>query len=711
MSATTIQSRPNSQATKGASPKSSIALRAGGEGEGELKYLPLSCLRVDELNVRTVEDNEPTEAEIEELADLIDAQGLLQNLIVVAYATPMAGKGKDKKRLFTHGVVAGGRRLRALWLLVKRGRITLDEEFLCLEVPRERALVVSASENSGRKEMSVADTVTAFADMVRAGAGIEELAVCFHLSPLTVQRRLRLANVSPSLFALFRNEEMKLEQLMALALSDDHATQEAAWEAAPAHDRSARRLRALIAGEGVSKAVQRFVGLQAYAEAGGRMLRDLFANVDDESAVSIQDPTLMERLATQKLQTVAEQVRSEGGSAWVETFTEFGYGEREGFAAAPSSQRPATAQEAAKLEQLKARERELSAQIDAEYEREYDESEEDSDDERDVDEGAAQDSGAGPSALERLEADLEAVQGQIGALNIQMAVVSPEVAKLVGAVVYLTHEGEVRIERNRLHKSDLAAARRAALGASGGGTGMAQGENAGDDAAVARGGISERLCKQLTAQRTRALQACLLGNQSVALAALLHPLVVRVVYDGGIASYESPSAIKANAQDCDAELKTWAPDLAESRAEQVVQDALKQARELLPVEAGDLLPWLLKQSQDTLLQLLTLCAALSLNSISGSGKPGASAPLAEAVGLDMRQWWTPTKESYLGAVSKALLAQAVEQAGLPEDANALAKLKKAEAVSKAEQLLADKGWLPTVLRRSADAKEEEAAAA
>ena len=71
--------------------------------------------------------------------------------------------------------------------------------------------------------MSVADTVTAFADMIAAGAGVEDVAVCFGITPLTVQRRLKLAKVSPSLFELFRQDKINLDQLMALAITDDHA--------------------------------------------------------------------------------------------------------------------------------------------------------------------------------------------------------------------------------------------------------------------------------------------------------------------------------------------------------------------------------------------------------------------------------------------------------------------------------------------------------
>ena len=48
-----------------------------------------------------------------------------------------------------------------------------------------------------------------------------------------MQRRLKLANVSPRLMADYRADEVNLDQLMALAITDDHAAQEAAFYDAP----------------------------------------------------------------------------------------------------------------------------------------------------------------------------------------------------------------------------------------------------------------------------------------------------------------------------------------------------------------------------------------------------------------------------------------------------------------------------------------------
>ena len=46
-----------------------------------------------------------------------------------------------------------------------------------------------------------------------------------------VRQRLRLASVSEQLLAIYAEDGMSLEQLMAFTVTTDHARQEKAWEA------------------------------------------------------------------------------------------------------------------------------------------------------------------------------------------------------------------------------------------------------------------------------------------------------------------------------------------------------------------------------------------------------------------------------------------------------------------------------------------------
>lgn len=123
---------------------------------------------------------------IPELAASIQRVGLLQNLIVTATA--------DGEH---YEVVAGGRRLAALKLLAKKHRISKEWEVPCLLVADGTARTASLTENVQREAMHPADQFEAFAALAAEGRPIEDIAADFSVTPLVVQRRLKLANVSP----------------------------------------------------------------------------------------------------------------------------------------------------------------------------------------------------------------------------------------------------------------------------------------------------------------------------------------------------------------------------------------------------------------------------------------------------------------------------------------------------------------------------------
>src|SRR3546814_5968246 len=86
-------------------------------------------------------------------------------------------------------------------------------------------------------------------DVCSSDLPVEDIAADFGVSPLVVQRRLKLANVSPRLMADYRAGGVTLEQLMALTITDDHAAQEAAFYGAPEWQRSPSKLRERLRSE------------------------------------------------------------------------------------------------------------------------------------------------------------------------------------------------------------------------------------------------------------------------------------------------------------------------------------------------------------------------------------------------------------------------------------------------------------------------------
>ena len=75
-----------------------------------------------------------------------------------------------------------------------------------------------------------------------------------------------------------------------------------------------------------------------------------------------------------------------------------------------------------------------------------------------------------------------------------------------------------------------------------------------------------------------------------------------------------------------------------------------------------------------------------------------AAQVAQAAGLDMRQWWTATRDSYLGRVTKAGIMAAVRDGAGESAAHRIEDMKKDAMAANAETLLAGKGWLPARLR-------------
>ena len=227
--------------------------------------------------------------------------------------------------------MAGGRRLAALKLLAKKRRIAKDYEVPCLLVADASARTVSLTENVQREAMHPADQFEAFAALVAEGRPIEDIAADFGVTPLVVQRRLKLANVSPRLMADYRAEAVNLDQLMALAITDDHAAQEAAFYDAPQWQRSPTALRERLTEREIDAYRIRWCALSGWKptrQAGGGIRRDLFAE-GDKGRVSDRCGTAG-TLAQDKLAGIADEVRAEGW-AWVEAVPALTYADLQAF--------------------------------------------------------------------------------------------------------------------------------------------------------------------------------------------------------------------------------------------------------------------------------------------------------------------------------------------------------------------------------------------
>ncbi|OMP69377.1 hypothetical protein BV900_25410 [Agrobacterium tumefaciens] len=126
-------------------------------------------------------------------------------------------------------------------------------------------------------------------------------------------------------------------------------------------------------------------------------------------------------------------------------------------------------------------------------------------------------------------------------------------------------------------------------------------------------GYSATLIEELTAIRTAALRVELVSRPKIALAAILHPLVAKVFYDGP-SFWRVQSAIEISGQ-----TKDLAPSIKEPEACRALVEwtyIKEQWADHIPGNPGDLWEWLLEQPMDRLIDLLAVVTAANLNGVT-----------------------------------------------------------------------------------------------
>ncbi|WP_250439506.1 ParB/RepB/Spo0J family partition protein [Delftia tsuruhatensis] len=596
---------------------------------------------------------------IPELAASIQRVGLLQNLIVIPAADGLH-----------YEVVAGGRRFAALKLLAKKHRIAKDWDVPCLQVADGTARTASLTENVQREAMHPADQFEAFAALVAEGRPIEDIAADFSVTPLVVQRRLKLANVSPRLMADYRADAVSLDQLMALSITDDHAVQECAFYDAPQWQRQPSHLRERLTEREIDAyrhPLVRFVGLDTYEQAGGGIRRDLFAEGD--AGVYLTDAALLERLAQDKLAGIAAEVKAEGW-AWADATPGVTHADLHAFQRAPRERREPNKREAQRIEKLQAKMQEVAEAIDAAT---------DADDEDKSD--ALQEEG------ERLGEQLQALEDGLQGYGAN-------VKAAAGAIVTIGRNGEAVIHRGLLREAEAKALRTLERLRQGFRSVEGEAEDGENDEAPKAAAISDRLAQRLSAHRTAALQIEMARHPQVALAALVHGMV-QTVLQGRYYGHDLPLGVSLKVQD---RLEGMAPDWPESPAAVALRELQEAWSGKLPEDSSELFAALLAMEQGELVQLLAVCVAGAVDVVTPRAtaqRPGAE--LAQAVGLDMAAWWQPTAEGYFKHVPKAAVLQAVGEYA-PDQVSRLAKLKKADIASEAERLADGTGWMPAMFK-------------
>ena len=641
--------------------------------------IPLDKLVLHDGNARHVE----ADASITGLAADIEARGLLQSLSVRVLNNEAGEETGD------YGVQAGGRRLRALQLLVKQKKLAKDAPIPCIVRTGGFVEADSLAENVEREALHPLDQFGAFKALADQGQGEETIAAAFRVTPAVVRQRLRLAKASPVLLTAYREDEITLDQLMAFCLTEDHARQEQVLQSIGRQwNKSPEAIKRMIAETSVDAEDRRalFVGLAAYEAAGGFVLRDLF---DEDSAGWLQDPALLDRLVAEKLEAEAASIRSEGWK-WVEAAIDFPWNHKREYRTLQPIEPALSAEEEARLEGM-------GTQLD-EIERQEE-----------------------LSAADKER--IETLKRQIAEMENKSALYAENQKAIAGAFVSLRHDGFLEIERGYVRREDQAALPESGDDASGddapewmdGDTAPVEGAVAGssgagdeEDGAVH---LPDRLRTELTAYHSLGLRNAMADNHRVAYLAVLHALALKLFY-------ARPASWPASCLQIEAQDTLVAPfeGLGDFKAAKEIEARHQAFEGKIPQDPADLWDYLMALDDNAAHTLFAHCAGLTISAIHdpvvrGPGKREHALRLATALNLDMsEQGFVTGAPNFFGRVTKATILASVAGAKGEETANLLADLKKKDMAAEATRLVAGIRWLPEPLRTPAAIDEEAAAA-
>ncbi len=614
--------------------------------------IPLCKLLAWNDNVRVT----GVEEGIGELADSIAAVGLLQGLVVKKEA-----RGK-------YAVIAGRRRLMALSRLVEHGKVKPTMPVPCRIAPKDADLPeISLTENVVRVPMHPADEFEAFQRLIDAGKSVADVAARFGVTEAVVLRRIALARVSPVLISKYRNGELNLELLQAFTLTDDHEAQEAAWNQLQPWDRKPQIVRQMLAAEDIPASDKRvrFVGLDAYEATGGIVRRDLFA--EGESGIYISDAGMLNRLVNEKLQTLGEGVKADGWK-WVEIQPDINYQAISHYRRVYAPELPLSPEAQAEIEMLNEKRALLTAQLE---------------DDSEVDE----------TTVEEVYDQVDEVDQRIQSIrrNRQPAY-SDEVKASCGVVISVGQHGEPAFVYGLLKKEDekvIAGVKEEEE--------EIQSTKPGGELEPESSAYSAALVETLTQYKTAAIAAEVSQQPKVALAALVHTLVLSE-FGLDLHLYRASTCVQISTR------QAYLDGANESPALALLERRKAEWLQKLADTKDQLWPWCLQQDQQTLLELLAYCLARTVNGVIGKSDADSQGErcrqanlLGSALSLDMSKWFRPTASNFFSRVSKSHIAEALSEAGKPLSTETL-KLKKAELTALAEDEIRGTGWLPGPVR-------------
>ena len=217
---------------------------------------------------------------------------------------------------------------------------------------------------------------------------------------------------------------------MAFAVTTDQARQSAVW-AAVSHQGyrpGAWQIKRLLTEDQVpaTSAIARFVGIEAYEAAGGRIDRDLFAE-EDERGIWLDNPDLLNKLAMDSLQVAARELETRW--KWAEARLDVDWSATAAFGRVRPQPAEPTDGEKAEIERLRTRNDELASMDDEDWTEEL-----------------VEEADANETRLDEIEAMIEA-----------RAVYRREDIAIAGCIATVGNDGELKLIQGLARPEDMPA--------------------------------------------------------------------------------------------------------------------------------------------------------------------------------------------------------------------------------------------------------------
>ena len=667
----------------------------------------LSKLRLSASNVRTAPD---AALMIEPFAADLEARGVLQNLLV----TPVA----RSRGMFE--VFDGGRRLRALNLLVERGVIDPDQYDVPVRVLKgndaeltETSLAVSFH----HLKLSPTEECRAFQHFLAGSTDIDAVAKRFGVTRRFIDGRLRLADLAEPIFTALAENRITLDMAKAYASTASHEAQLSTWITYGSMSHyNADSIRRIIANDMMraDDPVALLVGAEAYEAAGGVIERDLFSDAREKW----RHPEIARGLAAAIMEAEATRIGAERGLAWIRPVASHSiWDATRSLHKITLPEQPMTLAEAERAEQIEQRMGELH--------------------------DAMQDEDLAEDAFAVMETELDALAAELEALDNRPVFMPPELASRVGAFLTLAQNGTMLLNESYYSETPITVTvvePEPVDGDAEGGQGDDEGEDDAEAASdpvikaptfrieegttttstgstpkeidpdtAAPGGkaLSQVLLDQLAVQRRDVLGAALIANPGLALDYMLVAMVDGRTMGG---SGDGTTISASRPQD-----PVMSNNVPASRA----RDYLAEVHDGLDtswgvpggkVERFEAFRALGDETKSAWLAWIVATSLEAKENYSSHTQNPLQNRLATILEVDVASWWRPTSENFFDRVSKGSLISLLHEVGGPALSSRHATEKKPEVSASCQKLFAGEAivepaikeaalqWLPSAMR-------------